>query len=258
MTGPADRPVVRWVNESSVRSAVLSQVAAEQTETASLIESVEASESAVYAALNDLERRDLIAERENGWTATGRGQLVTDLIDQQRATERLFADDPEYWRSHDVSVLPQRFRQRLGELAGSDVIRRTDTDPRRVIREVSNRIAEADHARILAPIYTDEYATAMPDSEESKLLLSERVVQEALEETVRDPEAEEPDETEIRIGRAPIAVVLVPDAVMLSFPKLDGSYDPGSEILAETDSAHQWGSDVFTHYWEQAMPVPGR
>lgn len=258
MTDEMDRPVVRWVNESSVRSTVLSRVAAEQAATATLIEGIDASESAVYAALNDLERRALIAEREDGWTATGRGQLVTDLIDQQRAIERLFADDPEYWRSHDVSVLPQRFRQRLGELAGNDVIRRTDTDPRRVIREVSNRIAAADYALILAPIYTDEYATALPDSPDSRLLLSERVVEEALEETVTDPEAEEPDETEIRIGQAPVGLTVVPGAVMVSFPTLEGSYDPGSEIVVETESAQQWARDLFEYYWERAMPVPGR
>jgi predicted transcriptional regulator len=258
MTAGIDRPVVRWVNESTVRSAVLSRVADEQTTTALLIEGIEASESAVYAALKDLGRRDLIAEREEEWTVTGRGQLVTDLIDQQRATEQLFADDPEYWRSHDVSVLPARFRQRLGELTGGDVIRRTDTDPRRVIREVSNRIADADHTQILAPIYTDEYATAMPDSEQSRLLLSQQVVEEALEETVTNPAAEEPDETEIRIGEAPVGLTVVPDAVMVSFPTLDGSYDPGSEILVETDAAREWGSHLFEYYWERAMPVPGR
>ena len=79
-----DRRVAQWVSDSSVRSNLLSSVAETPTTTASLIESHDASESAVYASLTDLERRDLIEDRDGEWVLTGRGQLVTDMLVEGR------------------------------------------------------------------------------------------------------------------------------------------------------------------------------
>lgn len=251
-----DRPIVQWVSDSGVRSTLLGSLSESGVETATLIDTVDASESAVYASLNDLERRDLIEQNEEEWVVTGRGQLVTDLLAQRSSIEEFLNGDPGYWQSHDVSVIPERFRLRLGELGSYEVIRRTRTDPRRVIREVAKRIEASEYAWILAPIYTDEYATALPDTPRSRLVLGRQVVEGALGETVRDPDADRPEHTEIRIGEAPIGLTVLPDAVLLSFPTLEGEYGTRSEILAESKSARQWAEAVFEFYWERATAVP--
>lgn len=251
------RPVIKWVSDSAVRSELLHTVSRDSCPTSEVLETVDASESAVYAAVNDLERRGLLVEHDAGWVATGRGQLVADLLGQRDAVEDLLAHDVEYWQEHDLSVLPRQFRLRLGALTEYEVIRVTQTDPRRVIREVSNYIREADDVQILAPIYTDEYATAMPDTEATKLLLSTDVVEGALAETVKNPQAEEPEHAQIRIGEAPVGFTLTPDALLLSFPTLEGQYGTQDQLLMESEAALQWGQELFDYYWEQAMEPPG-
>ena len=42
------------------------------------------------------------------------------------------------------------------------------------------------------------------------------------------------------------------DALLLSLPKLDGSYDPHTEVVAETDAAVDWGKRLFEWVWERA------
>lgn len=250
------RPVIKWVSDSAVRSELLHAIVEQSRQTDALLAATEASQSAVYAALNDLDRRNLVIENDRGWQPTGQGQLVADSLAQQSAFETLFDGETCYWQRHDVSVIPNLFRLRMGTLADHEVVRITNSDPRRVIRLVSNRIEDAESVQILAPIYQDEYATAMPDNTDSRLILSHEVVDSALGETVRNPAAERPEETRIRIGPAPVGLTVLPDAVLVSFPELDGSYDTSSEVLVETEAAVQWGRDLFDHYWEQAMPVP--
>lgn len=250
-----NRPVVTWVSDSTVRSEVVHAVADQAGPTDRLLEAVEASESAVYAALNDLDRRGLVEEREGEWTVTGRGRVVADLLAQRAAVERLLGGEGEYWQTHDVSVLPEPFRLRLGALAGHDLITVTQTDPKRVVRTVSNAIANAEWAWILAPVYRSEYAAALPDNEDSRLVLDRAVIEDALA-AIEDPHADPPEQTEIRVGRAPVALTVTPEEVLASFPTLDGQYDTRAEVRVDTEPARKWGHDVFEYYWEDAVPVP--
>ncbi|MFC7195284.1 hypothetical protein ACFQL4_12455 [Halosimplex aquaticum] len=96
--------IVGYVLGSSVRTDVLTAVVGERQPMDELIGSIEASESAVYNAVGDLERRGLVRSLEDGWDATGSGRLVADLLEQQENLCRLLEDD--YWRTHDVGALP--------------------------------------------------------------------------------------------------------------------------------------------------------
>ena len=99
------KSIVGYVLSSSVRSDVLTAAVAEPRSIDGLIESIDASESAVYNAVADLERRGLVRKVDDEWDATGSGQLVSDLLEQQGNLCQLLSDD--YWRDHDVSSLPR-------------------------------------------------------------------------------------------------------------------------------------------------------
>lgn len=249
------RPVVQWVSDSAVRSELIHTLAGEPHRTDQLLAVTEASESAVYAGLNELQRRGLLNECDVGWETTGRGRLVADLLSQRTAVEQLFDGDDQYWETHDVSVLPPPFRLRLGALAEYEMVSISRTDPQRVVRTVTDALETAEWAWILAPIYRDEYGTAMPDTEESRLVLDRAVIEDALS-SIEEPETERPEHAEVRIGEAPLGLTLTPSTLLLSFPTLDGQYDTQTHLLVESEAAMQWGRDVFEHYWEAALPVP--
>jgi predicted transcriptional regulator len=136
----SDRSLITYVGSSSVRADVVSALCQTRRETDELLDSLDASESAVYDALSALERRGVVASVEDGWRLTGVGRLVGDRLDRQQATEELLAEAPEYWQHHDTSVLPKRFRRRLPELGGYDVVRATPTDLDKMVRAVVERV----------------------------------------------------------------------------------------------------------------------
>jgi predicted transcriptional regulator len=247
-----DRPV-EYVLSSSVRTDVLAAVVDGPVEMAALIGAIDASESAVYNAVGDLERRELVRSVADGWAATGSGQLVADLLEQQANLCRLLSDD--YWRTHDVSALPRRFRIRLTDLADATVYRGSDTDPHATIREVCERVeAATPRVDIVTPIYQAEYEAVMPDSEEARLIIDRTVVENALEGVTDPADAHTYEETPVRILDVDVGVGVTPDHVMLSLPTIDGQYDSRSEVIATDERALAWGRDLFEHYWSRARP----
>jgi len=247
-----DERLVGFVLNSSVRTDVLQAVVGDTLTTEELITRVDASESAVYNAVRDLERRGLVRSIDDGWDATGSGQLVADLLEQQGNLCRLLSDD--YWRTHDVSALPRRFRIRLTELADAEVHRGSDTDPHAVVREVVDRVeAGSPDVDIVSPIYQAEYESVMPDSDRARLLLDTTVVEEALTGVEDMETAQRFEDTEIRILDVDVGVAVTPEHVMLSLPTIDGQYDSRTEVIATDDRALAWGRDLFEHYWDRGI-----
>lgn len=248
------RTLVEYVIGSTVRAGVLEAVAADAHTMDDLLATLEASESAVYSAVNELENRGLLAERDGGYELTGAGRLVTDLVDQCQRTEKLFATDAAYWEAHDLSVLPEDFRRRLPELAGCDIVRATDADPHRVVRHVAERIEAATDVSVITPIYQDEYATGLPQEGETRLLFDASIFGELAEEPLASGE-DPPPGTDIRTADVSFALTVTDSCILLSLPLLDGQYDTRTEVIAEHDAAMQWGEQLFEHVWERGVPV---
>jgi len=247
------KSVFRDVLGSSVRTDVLVSVAAVPSETEGLIETIDASESAVYNAVGDLERQGLLRTVEGRHEATGSGQLVADLLEQQANLCRLLDDD--YWETHDVGALPRRFRLRLTELADADVYRAPDTDPHAGVREVSERVEGAsERVDIVTPIYQAEYETVMPDSVGARLVIDTTVLRESLERAGSMEEARTFEDTEVRLLDVDVGVGVTEDHLMLSLPTIDGQYDSRTEVLATDERALAWGRDLYEYYWERATP----
>lgn len=238
---------------SSVRTDVLLAVASKPRETDELIGSIDASESAVYNALGELERQGLVRRVDDANEATGSGQLIADLLEQQENLCRLLSDD--YWRNHDVGTLPREFRIRLTELADAEIFRATDTDPHAVVREVCERVEQgAPDVDIVSPIYQAEYEAVMPDHPDARLLLNTTVVEEALQRVDSLEEAEQYQETPVRIMDVDVGVGVTDDHLMLSLPTIDGQYDSRTEVLATDERALNWGRDLFEYYWQRGVP----
>lgn len=301
-----EEPIVEYVTTSGARTAVLRAVVDGPVSTQSVLSGVSASESAVYGALGELRERDLIRKPDsNAWEPTGLGLAVGDAIVERRRTEEVLRVDPEYWKTHDVTALPEQFRATLSRLADAEVVRATDTDPNRAVREVKRRIEAADSVAIVAPIYHDEFVAALggrsggsesppdasespPDASESpsdaskpsssdasksapsgsesspsdaseadpaadssaRLVLGSAVVEETVD--ADGPTEEQLTPLDIRVRPVSFAMTLTDECLLLSLPNLDGSYDSGTELVAESESAREWGRLLFEHCWRTA------
>lgn len=246
----------RFVVSSAVRCAVLEHCLSEPT-TDDLLDELDASSSAVYNALDELEDDDLITEMDGSWTLTGGGQLVADLVTHHQRLDNVLKNLDEYLSTHDASPIPRPLRLRLCVLGNAEVIESSETDPQRTIRAVSDRLARSDKALAITPIYVDDYKTAMPDHPESRLLLDSDLVSDIRSDPKSQAIWDEETFTRLstRVDDVDFALGLTDDALMVALPSIGGEYDPRTKVIATHDKALEWGRDLFEYHWERAEPL---
>ncbi|MDT3435366.1 transcriptional regulator FilR1 domain-containing protein [Haloarcula sp. 1CSR25-25] len=248
------KSVIQYVRTSSVRTDIIGSLCPGTKPTDELLSAVDASESAIYDALSNLEGRGLLTSTDDGWGLTGTGRLVADTIHRQRSLEDLFAIDTQYWERHDTSVLPQPLRCRLRELDEYTVVRGTQTDINRPVREVVTRVESVPNCDVVSPVYHPEYEAAMPDNAESRLIVSCAVIDELLDSGSVSVDTAQYEETAVRVTPIPYALAVADDWMILTLPELDGSW-PSAKIVSETDGAISWARDLFTRLWADATPL---
>ncbi|WP_424004488.1 helix-turn-helix transcriptional regulator [Haloarcula salina] len=222
--------------------------------TADLLADLDASESAVYDALANLERRGLLRSADGTWRLTGTGRLVADTIHRQRLIEQLIEGDAEYWERHDASVIPQPFRHRLCELGSYEVVRGTQTDIDRPVREVVTRVESVENCQVVSPVYHREYEAAMPDTPGSRLVVGCDVIDGMIDAGIDDGDRRTFDETAVRVTPVDYALGVSTEWVILTLPQMDGEW-PSAKLVSETDEAVAWGSDLFESLWTDATPL---
>ncbi|WP_267640839.1 helix-turn-helix transcriptional regulator [Haloarchaeobius amylolyticus] len=248
--------ILDTVYTSSVRQAVLRTLRDDPQTRRHILDEVDASKSAVYNALNELRDRRLVAERDDRvWETTGLGDLVADQVDDRERTARVLDDHGDYFASHDAAALPRWFRQSLGALAGCEHLTAPSSDPYRVVRRTATVIEEAESLDVLTPIYHDRYADAIrsvTDRTQIRLGLDASILSEVESQEADDWDHENPT---VRIHDHDFALTVTHDAVMLSLPREDGSYDAQTKLVARSDAALAWGRRLFESCWGAATPI---
>ena len=248
--------VYAFVISSSVRVDIVQRLAATPQPTDELIDHLDASTSAVYTALADLERQGVVFDDEAGWRLTGHGRLVVDLIDHRKSTVQTITHDQDYWETHRTDHLPREFRRRLPELGEYEIVRSEPPDVRAHARVAVDLLEQAESCRTAMPIHVPEYRNAFPDHPDSRLLFSPSVI-----DTVRADSGtgtrdgiRQIDAAQCRVRNVQFGFTVSESSLMLALRPMAES-PVASMLVAETDSAIRWASDLYESLWEDAEPV---
>jgi predicted transcriptional regulator len=259
MVGPTQR--VEFVCSSAARRQVLATLASGPRPRQAVVTSSSASESSLYDAMNRLEERGFVYGRDDGtWAVTGTGRAVADLLGRVTTVESVVEDASSYLDGHDLGALPEAQRRELHRLDGCEVVDSPDTDPFRAARRVERAIADAERVSVLAPMYDDRFADALvgDDTRDRRLVLTPEILDSPPDVAEGDGGTDREallDQVDVRIAESPFAMAVTDDGVYLSLPHLDGSYDPRTELVAESAGAAEWGEAVFQTYWDAGAPV---
>ncbi|MFB6219243.1 MAG: helix-turn-helix transcriptional regulator [Halobacteriaceae archaeon] len=243
-----------YVRSSGVRTGVLEAVADAPAPTRDLVARLDASESAVYEAVDDLAERGILRESGGEWEPTGAGTVVLDLLERQRETTDVLRAAPDYWEAHTTGVLPRRCREELGALAGFEIVRGTATDPTRPVRESARRIEAAERVDVITHVHQSQLSPAVRETDaEMRYVLDRSLVEEFATDPPEDIVAMR--QSAVRVADANFAFFVTEDCLVLSLPLCTGEYDPRSVLVAEGAAALDWGRRLFDHYWSAADPL---
>jgi predicted transcriptional regulator len=240
-----------FVSSSPVRSGILKLLRDQSRGTADFIDRIDASKSAVYGGLNELETRGIVLEENGHWSLTGHGRILADVVWAGNRYGDFDEDLHAYFRSHDVSVLPTTFRFRIGNLRHADVMTAPKSQPQRVVNFVADKLRNATNINFFTRVIIDSYTDALPDTQATKLLLDEEIITSTISDKDRYDTVED---ARVRFGSVPASMAITDDHLLLSLPTLDGQYDSQSEVVVETEEAREWGTQLFETFWNQSVP----
>lgn len=246
----------QYVASSSVRVDIVTLLSERKVSTSELIEGIDATSSAVYSALADLDSRGLVRETPDGLELTGRGQVVADTVSHRESTEAFLDCDPNYWQQYRAEVLPERFRLRLPEIGDYEVVRNDETAINNRKKQVVSRLQHADTVSLISSVYARAFEEAVPNTPESRLLLSREIIDlvlQRLDSGRRDQFLLTP-EPEIRL--APTELQLNYSSTYMYFVLPHRTNDrPTAMVASETDAAIQWAEELFESFWTDAEPL---
>jgi predicted transcriptional regulator len=156
----------------------------------------------------------------------------------------------QYFLSHDVSVLPYQFINRLGELNASSLQRDF----------ITNYVLEGEMAE-----QAEEYVYSMGDqiNAHSPPIVAEKLklgvkFHSIFPETIVPPPGFRPAAGVDRrlLPKVQVGMVITDKKAMLGLPTLDGKMD-GENFVGEDPKFRMWCLDLFSYYWDQGKPIVG-
>jgi predicted transcriptional regulator len=287
--------LVTYVARSALRSTVLRAIERAPRSTRALHDDLDASQSGVYKTLDELTERGLVREVEGGgegeyeddeWTLTARGRIVADELARQRSLEDLL--DDEFWESHDVSVMPRRFRRRLAGVGKWELYRNPARNPQLLERWAVELFREADWILVGAQVYYPRFAKVVDRLAgrgviDAETIVDERLLSESVERyagadlspgagaptgngssagvaTDADSQAgvDLPAGVDERVCSLDFSFAVTESVFALSLPTRDGVSDLDTVLVGSGEAAVELGRDVHDYYWERADPVEER
>jgi predicted transcriptional regulator len=249
-----DKSAHQFVGSSSVRTKIVTQLSTGPVPTDGLIDALDVSESAVYNALSELDDRGLVREASDGWELTGHGQLVAVSVSRWRSIEELVQTDPEYWETYRINTLPREFQRRLHEITPYEIVRGVRPKVNRNHEVIAERMQTVDSCRLISPIYLPEHDPFIPNSPETKMLLTRAVIDGVIANEDRDI-FETNSRTQIRLLPAEFGLNVGESYMCLVLPNLEDPRKKAPTLVSEADSAIQWGEELFASLWADAEPV---
>ena len=265
-----------FVLTSSVRTEIVLQLSTGTTPTDTLLSGIDASDSAVYDALSTLRERGLTTEADGGWKLTAHGHIVADSVADWQSSEDFLATDPAFWKNHQTDVIPAPFRRRLPEIGEYDIVRDVPEEPNRCMDVAINTIESADTCAMTTPYYSRPHQDAIPENPETRVLVTRDVIDVSFQR-YKDGHREELNNlapAKLRLTDCQFASVVTDDRLKFELPTVSGgvrnrhdgtgpttSSDRGSVagttalLVSETESAVQFGRDLFETLWENSDPL---
>lgn len=183
---------------------------------------------------------------EGNYNLTQYGSISLKLLSSYEFLSR----NKRYFLSHDASVLPYQFINRLGELSVCSF--KGDF--------VTNYVLEGEMA-----MQAEEYVYSMGDqiNAHSPPIVAEKLklgveFRSIFPETIVPPPGFRPAAGVDRrlLPKVQVGMVITDKKAMFGLPTLDGKMD-GENFVSEDQKFRRWCLDLFNYFWDQGKPIVG-
>jgi predicted transcriptional regulator len=245
-----DAPNLLFELASPDRLDILREIEKEPLKLSRAAQKQSATVQETFRQLQRLASAGLVKKNAEGaYELTPLGRLALALVPSFGFLGR----ESEFILTHDLTRLPQRFQERIGDLLGSRRVDHLDD-----LLATEERIIEGSEKFVW--FMSDQlFGHPRHQSHASKL---QRISMKLLL-----PRGLDTNELQSSLGalgvdfeigvvdRIDLLLVLNEKACGVAFPSLDGRLDYGRGFVGDSEEFHNWCSDIYSHYWARAKKI---
>ncbi len=216
----------------------------------------------IIPQIRKLEKENLIFQQGKKYFLTEVGQIVTKSFNQLFRTLKIFENNMEFWKEHEISGIPEEFWTRLYELGNYKIFESTPTEIFKPHEEYIKNLLKSKWIKGVSPALHPEYPETITMLAEGGASISIVVTRDVLEKLQKEYKNEllkymSCENASLRISDEEIKVAFTASDKFLSmrfFLKV-GTYDFYKNIISYEKSALKLGEDLFSYYEKRSEKV---
>jgi len=231
--------ILKFITSSGVRTKMMIGLLQEPQSSGQMRDAIGVSASTVIHAARDLEKEDLLIEKENSYHLTS-----------------------NFWLTHNVMSIPQPFLERIGEIQEYDIVTSSVKDIFKTFGIYMDFATKAQEFWGVSPVFVEAFVSLIQKllkrDANVRLVITEEVMTElinndraGLKETLSNPNLG------LWVIDEPVKVAFTVTESMLSLGLfgMDGVYDVSHDLVSKHQGAINWGRELFEYYRSQARPL---
>lgn len=216
----------------------------------------------IIPQIRKLEKENLIFQDGKKYVLTDVGEVVTTSFGHLFNTLKIFENNMEFWREHNIIGIPQEFRMRFYELRNYKIFESTPTEIFKPHEEYIKNLLESRWTKGVSPALHPEYPRVVTMLAEKGVNISLVVTRNVFEKLQTDYKKELQkylsfENASLWLCNEEIKVAFTTSDTFLSMRLFlkDGNYDFYKNIISNEKSALKWGEDLFNYYQKRSGKI---
>jgi len=254
--------LLKFITSSGVRTKMMIGLMQEPQSSGQMRDAIEVSASTVIHAARDLEKENLLVEKDNGYHLTAIGRIIADKLFDTLHTVGVLNQHRDFWLTHNVMSIPQPFLERIGEIQEYDIITSSVKDIFKTFGIYMDFATKAREFWGVSPVFVEAFVSLIQKllkrDANVRLVITEEVMAELIN---TDRAGLKQSLSNSNLGMLvidePVKVAFTVTESMLSLGLfgMDGVYDVSHDLVSKHQGAINWGRELFEYYRSQARPL---
>lgn len=216
----------------------------------------------IIPQIRKLEKENLIIQDGKKYVLTDVGEAVTNSFGRFFKTLKIFENNMDFWKEHNIREIPEEFQMRLYELGDYELVKSSPTEVFEPHNEFMKSLAKSTTVKgvspIFHPVYPNFFLELAKKGKEVSLIVTKDVFKRIRKEYSKELEkAMLYENFNLMVCDENIKVAFTVTDFFLSFGLFlkNGNYDVSHDIVSFDSQAIKWGGDLFRYYQERSEKI---
>ncbi|MDW7732768.1 MAG: winged helix-turn-helix domain-containing protein [Methanolobus sp.] len=227
-----------------------------------LLKSLDTTRQALLPQIRVLEEHHLVSHDKDTYGLTDIGRLITDQMIPLLSVSDVLDVDVEYWGTHKLDFIPSHLFNRIGELGPCKLIL---IDLHEIFEEDKQFTEEAKMSKsvftlssFVFPNFEQAFSELIANNVNISIIISKELYEKLINDNPEKSRAliENPNiSLSVYPGHFDFLSISINDySLMLKLLTEQGVSD-NKRVICSSDSARQWGKELFEYYLHRSIPA---